>query len=80
MHEASKIIDDFLLEKIKKENIFEIEGFGKFLIVKKFVKNKFINILSFFLDSKLKMYLKKYFFVINKKYNISFNQKFKLNK
>jgi hypothetical protein len=80
LHEASKIIDDFLLEKIKKENIFEVQGFGRFLIIKKFAKKKFTNILSFSLDSQLFKYLNKYFFLTNKKYNIIFNQKFKLNK
>lgn len=79
LYETSKIIDNFLLEKIKKDNILEIDGLGIFLFIRKFIKNKFKNMIFYQPNKKLLNNLNIYYYYINKKHQF-LNKKFLLKK
>lgn len=67
LFEASKIIDNFYLEKIKNENHLEIKGFGNFFIIRNFFNGKFKNYIKFNPDNNFIKNLKKFYFIFNNK-------------
>lgn len=79
MYETSKIIDNFLLEKIKKDNNLEIKGVGNFLIIRKFFKNTFKNIIMYRPHQLLITKLNILYFYINNTRQL-LNKKFNLKK